>query len=274
MNAAELFDIKGLGVIITGAASGLGLAYAEIMAESGAKVTLLDVSAEKLDAAISRLRKTGAIVRGAIVDVTDRQAVFKGVEAAVKEHGRLDIVFANAGIVGGSGFMSKPGIRAPEAAIENFSLKDWSATLDTNLTGVLHMIQAVVPHFKTQRSGRIIVTTSRAAFRNSPRASVAYHAAKAAAAHLVRQAALELAEYNILVNAIAPGAFATNIAGGISFHDPAVRATFEKAAPLKRVADPNEIKGIALFLASPAASYVTGAQFVIDGGASLGESPG
>ena len=96
-----------------------------------------------------------------------------------------------------------------------------------------------------------------------------YMPAKAGAAHLVRQAALELAKYNILVNAIAPGPFITNIAGG-HMRDPATVAAFARLAPLHRLASTDEIQGLALFLASPAASYVTGSQIVIDGGVLLG----
>jgi NAD(P)-dependent dehydrogenase (short-subunit alcohol dehydrogenase family) len=94
-------------------------------------------------------------------------------------------------------------------------------------------------------------------------------AAKAAAAHLVRQSALELARYNIQVNAIAPGPFLTNVSSG-RMHDPTVRRHHERVVPLKRMATPEEIMGLALFLASPSAKYMTGAQVVIDGGATLG----
>ncbi|HWX85534.1 MAG TPA: SDR family oxidoreductase [Xanthobacteraceae bacterium] len=96
-----------------------------------------------------------------------------------------------------------------------------------------------------------------------------YVAAKAGAAQLVRQAALELARYNITVNAIAPGPFVTNISGG-RLRDPAVRAPFEKFSPMRRLCEPDDIKGLALFLASPAAAFITGAQIVIDGGMTLG----
>jgi NAD(P)-dependent dehydrogenase (short-subunit alcohol dehydrogenase family) len=122
---------------------------------------------------------------------------------------------------------------------------------------------------KAQRSGRIVVTTSVASFRAESWVGTPYMPAKAGAAHLVRQAALELARYNITVNAIAPGAFATNIGGG-QLKVPAVSMAMGKRIPLGRVAQPEEVKGLALFLASPASAFITGAEIQIDGGSSLG----
>jgi len=120
-----------------------------------------------------------------------------------------------------------------------------------------------------ERGGRIIVTTSISAIRTEAYVAAPYVAAKAGAAQLVRQAAHELARYNITVNAIAPGPFVTNISGG-RLKDPVVRAPFEKFSPMHRVGEPDDVKGLALFLASPAAGLITGAQIVIDGGATLG----
>jgi NAD(P)-dependent dehydrogenase (short-subunit alcohol dehydrogenase family) len=138
-----------------------------------------------------------------------------------------------------------------------------------NLNSVFTTIQRCAFHMKKQRAGRIIITTSIASFRNQGWVGMPYMPAKAGAAHLVRQAALELAHYNITVNAIAPGAFATNIGGGrLKSED--VRRAMSERIPLGRVADPAEIKGLALFLASSASSFMTGVEIPIDGGASLG----
>jgi NAD(P)-dependent dehydrogenase (short-subunit alcohol dehydrogenase family) len=116
------------------------------------------------------------------------------------------------------------------------------------------------------RGGRIVVTTSIAGVRPSAVVGTPYMVAKAAAAHLVRQAALELARFNIRVNSIAPGPFLTRITS------PGLRAIWEKALPVHRLASVDEIKGLALFLASPASGYVTGAEFIIDGGSLLGRA--
>jgi len=115
------------------------------------------------------------------------------------------------------------------------------------------------------RHGRIIVTSSIAALKTESNVGTPYMAAKAGVAHLVKQAALELARYNILVNAIAPGPFVTNISGG-KMRDPAVRRYHERVTPLKRMAVPDEIMGLALFLASPHARWITGQTIVVDGG--------
>ena len=122
---------------------------------------------------------------------------------------------------------------------------------------------------RAQRSGSIVVTTSVAALKTENFVCTPYLAAKAGAAHLARQVALELAKYNVRINAMAPGAFLTGIAGGRMAY-PEVHKRFSTANPMGRMARPDEIKGLALFLASPASSYVTGAQFTIDGGGSLG----
>jgi NAD(P)-dependent dehydrogenase (short-subunit alcohol dehydrogenase family) len=123
---------------------------------------------------------------------------------------------------------------------------------------------------KPARKGSIIATSSNAAIINEPIVGTPYMPAKAGVAHLVRNVALELAEYGIRVNAIAPGPFVTNIGGG-ALTDPVVRAAWDSRVPLGRIAETWQIKPLALYLASDASSYMTGAQLVIDGGHVLGE---
>jgi NAD(P)-dependent dehydrogenase (short-subunit alcohol dehydrogenase family) len=122
---------------------------------------------------------------------------------------------------------------------------------------------------KPQRCGRLILTTSVAAYQCEPAIGAAYMTAKAGAAHLMRSVAQELAAYQITVNAIAPGFFVTNIGGGHA-KDPQVQAAMGKLIPMHRVGFPDDIKGLALFLASPASAYLTGQQIAIDGGWALG----
>jgi NAD(P)-dependent dehydrogenase (short-subunit alcohol dehydrogenase family) len=268
VRAEQLFDIKGTAAIVTGAASGIGLACARVLAANGARVTLMDKDADGLQSALGELPASGD-ARSAIVDVTDRAALDRAFDEAAAARGRIDVVFANAGIGGGPGFLGLDGQRKPESAFESISAERWHSIVDHHLTSVFWTIQAAVRHMKPMGGGRIIVTTSIAALKTEAVVGAPYMAAKAGAAHLVRQAALELARYNILVNAIAPGPFLTNISGG-RLRDPAVRQHHERVTPLKRLAMPEEIMGLALFLASPAANYITGAQMVIDGGATLG----
>jgi NAD(P)-dependent dehydrogenase (short-subunit alcohol dehydrogenase family) len=268
VKAEDLFDVKGTAALVTGAASGIGLACAKVLAANGARVTLLDKDASRLDAALGTV-SAGADVRMAVADVTDRSVLDKAFDAAAEAYGRIDVVFSNAGIGGGPGFLGIDGRRNDDNALERMPEERWNAVVAHHLTSVFFTIQAAARHMKPQGGGRIVVTTSIAALKTEAIIGAAYMAAKAGAAHLVRQAALELARYNILVNAIAPGPFRTGISGG-RLNDPAVRDFHARSSPLKRMAEPDEIMGLALFLASPAARYITGAQMVIDGGASLG----
>ena len=275
MKISELFKVEGYGVVVTGGASGLGLAYAEALAENGARVTLLDMSEARVAEETARLRKLGWDVRGEVVDVTDHATLDRAIDAAAAAYGRLDVVFANAGIDPGPGFLGawagtqRP--RNPEGSLENYSDARWNRVIDINLNGVFATLRAAARHMKAQRSGRIIVTTSLAATKCEVAIGAAYMAAKAGAAHLVENVALELAAFNITVNAIAPGFFITNIGGGHA-KNPAVQASLAKVIPMHRVGFGEDIKGLALFLASPASAYVTGQEVIIDGGWGLGEA--
>ncbi|MCC7462790.1 MAG: SDR family oxidoreductase [Gammaproteobacteria bacterium] len=275
MKISELFRVEGYGVVVTGGASGLGLAYAEALAENAARVTLLDVDPQRIEAETARLRQCGWDVRGEVVDVTDHASLDRAVDTAAAAYGRLDVVFANAGIDPGPGFLGawvgaeRP--RNPEGSLENYSDARWNRVIDINLNGVFATLRAATRHMKPQRRGRLIVTTSLAASKCEAAIGAAYMAAKAGAAHLVENVALELAAYNITVNAIAPGFFITNIGGGHS-KDPAVQAAMAKTIPMHRVGFGEDIKGLALFLASPASGYVTGQEIIIDGGWGLGEA--
>lgn len=266
MKASALFDVAGMTVVVTGGAAGIGLAYAEVMAANGAAVTILDADAAALDRAVEALSALGPRASGIAVDVTDHAALASAIAGATVASGRLDVVFANAGITAGPGFLTTDGARDPAGAIENVPAELWDEVIATNLTSVFATIRASVPHMKARGSGSIIVTTSIAGLRPSAVVGTPYMVAKAAAAHLVRQAAFELAAHGIRVNAIAPGPFKTRITS------PGLEAIWARALPVRRVASTDEIKGLALFLASPASVYVTGAQLVIDGGSLLGRA--
>ena len=273
MKVEDLFKVDGYGVIVTGGASGIGLGYAEALAENGARVTLLDVDAKRIDAETKRLAARGWAVRGEVVDVRDHAALDRAFDAALAAHGRLDVVFANAGIDSGPGIVGswvgteRP--RNPEGALERYSDERWNQVIDINLNGIFATLRAAARLMRPQRSGRIIVTTSVASHRVEPSVGAAYLAAKAGAAHLMRNVALEMAACNITVNAIAPGLFITNIGGGHG-KNPSFQQQVSKDVPMHRVGFPDDIAGLALFLASPASAYVTGQEISIDGGWSLG----
>jgi NAD(P)-dependent dehydrogenase (short-subunit alcohol dehydrogenase family) len=267
-----LFSVAGQGAIVTGAGSGLGLAIAEALAENGARVTLLDVDAGRVAAETRRLEGQDYSVRGEAVDISDHARLERAFDAAVAAHGRLDIVFANAGVDSGPGFVTGwAGARErnPQGALESYSDERWNRVIEVNLTGVFATLRAAARIMKPQRSGKLIVTTSVAGYQCEPAIGAAYPAAKAGAAHLMRSVALELAACNITVNAIAPGWFVTNIGGGHA-KNPQVQREMAAAMPMHRVGFPDDIKGLALFLASPASAYITGQEITIDGGWTLG----
>src|SRR5690348_3584556 len=264
MKADALFDVRGRVTVVTGAASGLGLAMAEVMAENGAIVAMLDVDQAGLDAAVTRLEAAGHAVEGIAIDVSDIARLRAGIDAVAGKQGRLDVVFANAGISAGRSF------EFPEGEVDAVDMARWSQVLQVNLTSVFVTIQVAAERMKAQRSGRIIVTSSIAGIRAERMVGYAYAATKAAVNNLVRQTALELAPYNVMVNAIAPGPFFTNIAGGRLHREPEFVQKFAAMVPLGRIAQPDELKGLALLLASPASSYITGTVIPVDGGITAG----
>lgn len=273
MNVTSRFDVTGHGVVVTGGASGLGLAYGEVLAAHGARVTLIDVDEAGLSREAARLEGEGLDVRGAIADVTDHAALDSAVDEAAAIYGRLDVAFANAGIDSGAGFVAgwagseRP--RVEEGAIERYTDERWNRVIDVNLNGIFATARAAARHMRPRGYGRIVVTTSLAATKVEPVIGSAYMASKAGARHLVRCLALELAAEGITANAIAPGFFVTNIGGGHA-HDPELQAMVAKDVPMHRVGRPDDVKALALFLAAPASEYVTGQEIVIDGGWGLG----
>jgi NAD(P)-dependent dehydrogenase (short-subunit alcohol dehydrogenase family) len=275
VNVSSQFDVSGYGVVVTGGASGLGLAYGEVLAAHGARVTLIDLDGDGAAAQASRLEGEGLDVRSAVADVTDHAALDRAVDEAAETYGRLDVAFANAGIDPGVGFVGawaggeRP--RIEEGALERYTDERWNQVIDINLNGVFATARAAARHMRPRRFGRIVITTSLASTKVEPAIGSAYMTAKAGARHLMHCLALELAAEGITVNAIAPGFFVTNIGGGHA-HNPDVQAAIGRDIPMRRVARPDEIKPLALFLASPASEYITGQEIIIDGGWGIGRA--
>jgi NAD(P)-dependent dehydrogenase (short-subunit alcohol dehydrogenase family) len=267
----DQFNIAGRSAFITGAASGIGLAYAEAMAEAGANVTLADVDTAGAEREAARLRGEGADARGVTCDVSDLDQVAAAFDGHVAAFGGLDICFANAGWDAGNGFWSPAGERNPKGQIDVYDPEAWQRSIAINLSGVFHTIREAVRCMKAGGGkGSIIATASNAGIMNEAIVGLPYMPAKAGVLHLVRHAALELAEFGIRVNAIAPGPFITNIGDGWVKKDPAAKLAFDKTIPLGGMAETDQIKPLALLLASDASSYMTGAHVVIDGGVILG----
>jgi NAD(P)-dependent dehydrogenase (short-subunit alcohol dehydrogenase family) len=271
MKTLEQFDIRGRSCLVTGAASGIGLAYAEVMAEAGARVTLTDIDAEGAEREAARLKAGGAEARAQRLDVTNRDQQRAAFDAHVAAFGGLDICFSNAGVDVGAGFWNPAGHRNPDGQIDTMDPARWDRGIAINLTGMYNTIREAARVMKAGgKPGSIIATSSNAAIVNEAIVGMPYMPAKAGLAHMVRHVAMELAEYRIRVNAIAPGPFVTNIGGGW-VRDPVVRAAWDKQVPLGRIAETWQVKPLALYLASDASSYMTGSHVLIDGGMALGK---
>jgi NAD(P)-dependent dehydrogenase (short-subunit alcohol dehydrogenase family) len=249
---SDRFDVSGLRAVVTGAASGLGLAMAEVMAEGGARLTLADLDADGLASAAERLD-----ARSFQLDVSDPEDVRRLFDEVVAEQGGVDVAFANAGI------SLEPGVVDERGGLEALDVETWRKVLGVNLDGVVFTMREAARHMKKQGSGRIVVTASTAGFGTDPMVGYSYSATKAAVIILVRQAALELAKHGVHVNAIAPGPFRTNIGGDAA---PIPPEAWEEIVAIGRMAEPDELKGVALLLASPASSFMTGAVIPVDGG--------
>jgi len=261
----QMFDVRGKSVIVTGGASGIGRAYAEVMAGNDARVCIFDIDEAGLDAVVAEIGASGGEVWGQVVDVSDRSRMAAAFDTVAERHGRIDVVFANAGIDAGPGFLSTEGERIPEGAVDMLDDTHWDRVIAVNLTSVYTTVKHAARHMKRTGGGRIIVTSSIAAQINEVIVGTPYMPAKAGVDHFVRQMAMELGVFGILVNCISPGPFMTNIANG-RLKIPADRKAFEEQSLIGRIGDPEDIKGLALYLASPCSSYVTGSQIVIDGG--------
>jgi NAD(P)-dependent dehydrogenase (short-subunit alcohol dehydrogenase family) len=277
MNTLDQFTIAGRSALITGAASGIGLAYAECMAEAGAKVTLSDIDVAGAQREAARLAAEGFEARWAACDVADLAQVAAAVDGHVAAFGGLDICFANAGLDVGGGFWTPDDRRNPDGQLDSYDPERWYRSIGINLTGCFHTVREAARAMKAnerngsgRRGGSIVITSSNAAEVNEAIVGVPYMAAKAGVKHFMRHSAYELAAYGIRVNAIAPGPFVTNIGDGWVKKNPAAKKAWDELCPLGHMAETYQIKPLALLLASDAGSYMTGAHVMIDGGMQLG----
>lgn len=257
----RLFDVRGKTALVTGGASGLGHAFSSILGECGAAVYVADVDEPGVGKTVAEL--PGA--SGVVLDVSDAAQVQEAVREIVTERGRLDIVFANAGVARGTPPLVESG------TADSFSWEDYERLIDVNLHGVVHTVRAAAAVMKRQRSGSIVATASTAGLRNDPFVPYSYAIAKAGVVNFVKQAAHDLARWNVRVNAIAPGPFKTNL--GRNNRASPVNAGAEErwnaVIPLGRMGETSEIRGLALLLASEASSFMTGGVYPVDGGALL-----
>lgn len=251
---AHPFDLSGRLALVTGSSTGLGYAIARGLAQAGARVVVNGRDPGRLAAAAAALRAEGAEVEAAVFDVADAVATAAGIDAAVAAHGPLDIVVNNAGV----------NLRQP---LDAFSDGEWRSLLAVNLDGPFHVVRAVLPAMKARRRGKVINICSLASEIGRPNI-VPYATSKGALQMLTRALAVEVAPFGIQVNGIAPGFFATAMNAALTA-DAKFDAWVRLRTPAGRWGDPAEVAGAAVFLASDAASYVTGHILFVDGGFSV-----
>lgn len=246
----QMFDLSGRVALVTGASRGFGLEIAKLFAEAGALVVINGRHAETLLAAADVVRPHG-LVETAAFDVGDAPAAEAAIATIAKTHGRLDILINNAGI----------NIRKP---LDAFTVDDWRQVLEVDLTAAFVLSRAAAPGMVQRGFGRIVNIGSVLSVKG--RASIpAYTAAKHGLLGLTKSLAAELGPSGVTCNAIAPGYFETEINTELLKDEKFVRFVNERT-PLRRWGKPEELAGAALYLASPAASYVNGHLLTVDGG--------
>ena len=246
------FSLEGKVALITGASRGIGRAIALRLAQAGAWVV---VSSRKLDsvrAVAAEIEAAGGHALAVQAHVGQPDDVTALVARAIEAYGRIDITINNAA--------TNPHFGALLTADDS----QWDKIMDTNVKGAFRVCRAVVPHMETQGGGKIVNLSSVAGLRPSPGMGL-YGIAKAALIMLTQQLAMELGRANIQVNAIAPGVIKTRFSQML-WQTPDIAGPILSRTPLGRFGEPADVAGLALFLASPASDFITGAVLIVDGG--------
>lgn len=249
----NLFDIQGKVAIVTGASRGIGQAIAERFAQGGAKVVISSRKQEGLDAAVEAIRSAGGEVLAVAAHNGDKAALYALVEKTVETYGTVDILVNNAA--------TNPHFGTLLEAEDSM----WQKTIEVNLMGNVWLSQAAVKVMRQHGGGKIINVASVNGLRPGRMQGI-YSITKAGIISLTQTLAMELGADNIQVNAIAPGLVQTKFARAIWDNETILNEVMSRT-PAGRIGQPDDIAGIAVYLASPASNFATGQVFVVDGGA-------
>jgi gluconate 5-dehydrogenase len=252
----EIFDLSGKVALVTGGSRGLGKEMAEGLAEAGASLMLLARREQWLTPTIDEFRSRGFRCEGALCDVSNPDDVQRTVDLTLEKYGQINILVNNAGVT-----WSQP--------IEEHSIEKWRMVLDIDLTGAFLFSQYVGREMLKRKSGNIINVASVAGLKGSMEHGqhiVGYVAAKGGLIAMTREFAAKWARRGVRVNAIAPGFFPSRLTEKVL---DAAQPQIEAAVPMGRVGGEGELKGVAVFLASPASGYITGQTIVVDGGSTI-----
>jgi 2-deoxy-D-gluconate 3-dehydrogenase len=250
----EMFSVEGKKAFVSGASRGLGREMALILAEAGADVALAARTVNALEETAQTIRKMGRKALVCPMDISNIEDIERTVDSATKTFDRIDILINNAGIAG-------------EKPVVEMTAETWDRVMEVNLRGHVFCTKAVGRHMIENRYGKIINVSSTMGFvgvaYNTP-----YGASKAGMIQFTKSLALEWARYNIQVNAVCPGYFTTDLNREF-LKTPQGRKVINRI-PMRRAADPKEIQGITLLMASDASSFMTGSVVVVDGGHTIG----
>jgi NAD(P)-dependent dehydrogenase (short-subunit alcohol dehydrogenase family) len=244
-------DLKGKTALITGASGGFGEHFAKVLAQCGAKVVLAARRLQALEEVAAGIRKDGGEASCVRLDVTSVDSVRTGVADAVRQAGRIDVLINNSGVN-----VSKAPLDLQEA--------DWDSVIDTNLKGAFLMSGEVGRHMRASAQGGSIINIASILGLRQGSLVAPYAVSKAALVQLTKVLALELARFQIRVNAIAPGYFLTDINRG--FFDTEAGAALIRRVPQRRLGELDDLSGPVLLLASDASRFMTGSVLVVDGG--------
>jgi len=248
-------SIAGRVAIVTGAASGMGRATAFLFADEGAKVAVVDIGPDRVDAVVDQILDAGGEAHGWVCDVSDAMQIERMVAEVAERFGGVDILVNNAGVA------MQGGAQAPESEFE----EAWDATLAVNLTAHARLIRAALPHLRSSSQARVVNVASTEAIVTTA-GMAAYAATKTGVLGLTRSFAVELGRVGITVNAICPGPIRTAMTA--AFSEEAKQTYAHRRVPLRRYGEPEEVAHATLSLVLPASSYINGATLGVDGGMS------